>query len=77
MRRIHWGRLLRRSLSLCMAVLALWLLLLGVGAGAAERSLEALGQNEDFVTAALRLELGPAGQESLPFWQRQGIYRRR
>ncbi|WP_251448464.1 stage II sporulation protein P [Vermiculatibacterium agrestimuris] len=73
MRRIHWGRLLRRSLSLCMAVLALWLLLLGVGAGAAERSLEALGQNEDFVTAALRLELGPAGQESLPFWQRLAV----
>lgn len=73
MRRIRWGRLLRRSLSLCMAVLALWLLLLGVGAGAAERSLEALGQNEDFVTAALRLELGPAGREVLPFWQRLAV----
>lgn len=73
MRRIHWGRLLRRSLSLCMAVLALWLLLLGAGAASVEQGLEALGQNGDFVTAALRFELGPSGQEPLPFWQRLAV----
>ena len=73
MRGIRWGRLLRRSVALCLATLALWLLLLGVGAGAAQAGLKGLGRDGDFVTAALRVELGSAGQEGLPFWQRLAV----
>lgn len=65
-----WGRVFRQAGAVCLTVVALWLLLAGAGAGAAE-NLEAVAANGDFVTAALRTELGP--ETSLPLWQRLAI----
>jgi len=70
MRRIHWGRLLRRFAALFLATLGLWLLLMGVAAGAAGGAGRTLEGRPELVTAALRTELGPAGGETLPFWTR-------
>lgn len=76
MKRIQWGRLLRRGTAVCLAVLALWILVIGAGTGmmtgAAGGTLEVLGGDEKFVTAALAVELGnPASP--LPFWQRLAV----
>ena len=69
MRHIHWGRLFRRGMAVCLATIALWLLLAGAGAGAASGCLEELGGNEALITAALRTELGYDERE-LSFWER-------
>ena len=66
MRRIHWGRLFRRALAVCMAALAVWFLCLGGAAGAFAGAVRALGSSEAFVTAALRTELGYV-EDDLPF----------
>lgn len=58
MREIHWLRLFRRGMAAFLAVMAVWLLALGMAAGAGTSLIEALGQRGDFVTAVLRLELG-------------------
>ena len=66
MRKIRWGRLVRRSLAVCLTAVALWLL----PAGSAGVS---LAENGDFVTAALRTELGDRGQGGPGFWQRLAL----
>lgn len=66
MRKIRWGRLVRRSLAVCLTAVALWLLPAGsMGVSLAE--------NGDFVTAALRTELGDRGQGGPGFWQRLAL----
>ncbi|WP_297212363.1 stage II sporulation protein P [uncultured Flavonifractor sp.] len=55
--RILWGRLLRRGLALFLATLAVWVLPLCTGAGAAG-ALRGLGEDPGFVAAALEAELG-------------------
>lgn len=67
MGRIHWGRLLRRALAVCMAAVALWFLCLGAGTGALSGAVRALGTSEAFVTAALRAELGGVEEPLPPF----------
>jgi stage II sporulation protein P len=71
MKKAGWKRFFRRGTAVCLATLALWLLL--TGAGSAAGGLEALGDNGDFVTAALRVELGDPAGEGLPFWQRLAL----
>jgi len=71
--KIKWGRLLRRSGALCLATLGVWLLLMGAGAGAVSEGWRALGSDPEFVSAALRTELGPIPDDSLPFWQRLAV----
>ena len=56
--KIQWGRLFRRSAALFMATIAVWALLLCVGAGAAADAVRGLGESGEFVTAALAAELG-------------------
>lgn len=82
---IEWGRVLRRGAALFMATLAVWGLLMGAGAGAAAEAFRSLGQNPNFVTAALRAELGYMGPDDGPLadmdgWQRlvldQSVYLR-
>lgn len=53
--KIHWGKVLRRSVALFLAVVALWLLGLTCDFGAA---CVRLGESSAFVLAALRAELG-------------------
>ncbi len=65
-----WTRVFRQAIAVCLAAIALWLLLAGAGAGAAE-NLEAVAANADFVTAALRTELGP--EHPLSLWQQLAI----
>ena len=72
-KKIKWGRLFRRSAALCLATMGLWLLLIGAGAGAASGAAEALGGSGDFVSAALRTELGPARADPLSFWGRLAV----
>src|SRR5699024_10925095 len=64
--KIRWGRLLRRSAALFLATLAVWALLLVSGGGSAAGALRGLGENPDFVSAALALELGQAPPEDGP-----------
>ena len=71
--KIKWGRLFRRGAALFLATIALWLLLMGAGAGAVTGAAEILGSSEDFVTAALRTELGPVHDGALSFWQRLAV----
>ena len=73
MRSIRWGRLLRRSGGLCMALLALWLLGMGAGAEALDGAVGRLAGSPAFVTAALRTELGALPQGGLSFWQRLAV----
>ena len=61
--KIRWGRLLRRSTALFLATLAVWALLLSAGGGSAGGTLRGLGENPDFVSGALALELGQPVQE--------------
>ena len=61
--KIRWGRLLRRSAALFLATLAVWALLLSAGGGSAGGTLRGLGENPDFVSGALALELGQPVQE--------------
>lgn len=67
MRRIRWGRLIRRSVAVCLAAVTLWLLVGAAGGWAGE--LESGGA---MVTAALRTELGQV-DGPLPFWQRLAV----
>ena len=64
---IRWGRLLRRSLAVCLAAVGLWLLLAGAAVGAAGGIDEGV-----LASAALRTELGEV-QNPLPFWQRLAV----
>lgn len=73
MGRIHWGRLFRRGMAVCLATLALWLLVLGAGAGAVSRGMNALGINGAFVEAVLRTELGDRSEDPLPFLLRLAV----
>lgn len=72
-RNIRWGRLFRRAAALFLATIGLWLLLMGAGAGAVSGAAEALGESGDFVSAALRTELGPAKADPLTFWGRLAV----
>ena len=54
---------------MCLATIALWLMVLGASAGAASGRWEELGANEALITAALRTELGYDERE-LSFWDR-------
>ena len=63
-RKIRWGRLLRRAAALFLATLAVWVLPLCTGAGAAD-ALRDLAEDPDFVQAALSAELGPAADGPL------------
>ncbi|MBM6887326.1 stage II sporulation protein P, partial [Pseudoflavonifractor phocaeensis] len=60
--KIQWGRLLRRAAALFLATLAVWVLPLCTGAGAAS-ALRELGENPQFVAAALQAELGLPSEE--------------
>ena len=73
MGRIHWGRLFRRALAVCMAALAVWLLCLGGAAGVFAGAVRTLGSSEAFVTAALRTELGDVEEADLPFLLRLAV----
>ena len=53
--KILWGRLLRRAAALFLATLAVWVLPLCTGAGAAG-ALRELGEDPAFVAAALGAE---------------------
>ena len=70
---IQWSRILRRSGALFLATLAAWLLLLCSGAGAAG-VLRDLGEDPEFVTAALAAELGHTAEgdarSKLNGWER-------
>lgn len=57
-KRIFWVRVLRRGTALFMATVAVWLLLMAAGLGAAADAFAALGKRADFVSALLRAELG-------------------
>ena len=69
MKQIQWGRFFRRGMAVCLATIALWLMVLGASAGAASGRWEELGANEALITAALRTELGYDERE-LSFWDR-------
>ena len=56
-RKIRWGRLFRRAAALFLATLAVWVLPLCTGAGAAD-ALRELGEDPAFAEAALAAELG-------------------
>lgn len=73
MRTIKWGRLFRRGMAVCLAALALWMLVMGAGAGAVTGTVDRLGSDEKFVTAALATELGAGPVSGLPFWQRLAV----
>ena len=73
MTRIQWGRLFRRGSAVCLATLAVWLLLAGAGTGAVMGAAESLGNSGAFVSAALRMELGPDPADPLSFWQRLAV----
>ena len=74
--KIMWGRLLRRGLALFLATLAVWVLPLCTGAGATG-ALRGLGEDPQFVMAALEAELGlPAKDgplEALDLWGRLAV----
>ncbi|WP_191399293.1 stage II sporulation protein P [Flavonifractor sp. An306] len=74
--KIQWGRLLRRAAALFLATLAVWVLPLCTGAGAAS-ALRELGENPQFVAAALQAELGLPLEEgplaSLDGWGRLAV----
>ena len=74
--KIQWGRLLRRAAALFLATLAVWVLPLCTGAGAAS-ALRELGENPRFVTAALQAELGLPSEEgplaALDGWGRLAV----
>ncbi|MEQ2456564.1 stage II sporulation protein P [Flavonifractor hominis] len=72
---IQWSRILRRSGALFLVTLAAWLLLLCCGTGTAAGVLQELGEDPDFVTAALAAELGPGAtkqdaRSELNGWER-------
>ena len=46
MKQIQWGRFFRRGMAVCLATIALWLMVLGASAGAASGRWEELGANE-------------------------------
>ena len=56
---IQWRRLFRRSAALFMATLAVWLLVMCAGAGAAAEAFQRLGESPGFAAAVLAAELGP------------------
>lgn len=64
--RIQWGRLLRRSLALFLATLAVWALLVCSGGGSAANAFRSLGQDPGFVSAALSAELGQVAEDDGP-----------
>ena len=73
--RIRWGLVLRRSGAFFLAAAAFWTLTAGAGRGVAAGAFQALGEDPDFVTAALRAELGPVAgtgdvMDGMDFWQR-------
>ena len=74
--KIKWGRLLRRAAALFLATLAVWVLPLCTGAGAAS-ALRELGENPQFVAAALQAELGLPSEEgplaALDGWWRLAV----
>ena len=74
--RIQWGRLLRRAAALFLATLAVWVLPLCTGAGAAD-ALRGLGENPLFVAAALEAELGLPAEDgplsALDGWGRLAV----
>lgn len=74
--KIQWGRLLRRAAALFLATLAIWVLPLCTGAGAAN-ALRELGEDPAFVSAALQAELGLAVEDgplaSLDSWGRLAV----
>lgn len=74
--KIQWGRLLRRAAALFLATLAVWVLPLCTGAGAAS-ALRELGENPRFVAAALQAELGLPSEEgplaALDSWGRLAV----
>ncbi|MEG0825185.1 MAG: stage II sporulation protein P, partial [Oscillospiraceae bacterium] len=55
---MQWSRILRRSVAFFLAVVTLWVLTLTADMGAASARLTQLGENADFVEAALMAELG-------------------
>lgn len=59
----QWGRLLRRSLALFLATLAVWALLVCSGGGSAANAFRSLGQDPGFVSAALSAELGQVAED--------------
>ncbi len=63
-KRILWGRVLRRGTALFLATVAVWLLLMAAGLGAAADAFHALGAQADFVSALLRTELGSTVSEA-------------
>lgn len=68
------GRVLRRAAALFLATMAVWLLMLTANLGAAAAAFRSLGESPQFVTAALRAELGglvleETGQDGLAVWQ--------
>ena len=74
-RKIRWGRLFRRAAALFLATLAVWVLPLCTGAGAAD-ALRDLAEDPDFAEAALAAELGeqPEGPlAGLDFWGRLAV----
>lgn len=65
--RIQWGRVLRRGAALFMATMALWVLFLSAGTGAATGVFQALGGDPDIISALLRAELGDVVGSGGPF----------
>ncbi len=60
-------KIVRRGVALGLACAALWLLVVGAGAGAWAGAAKTLGESGAFVTAALRAELGDPGEAEPPF----------
>lgn len=55
---IRWGRIFRRGAALFMSTMAVWVLLLTAGTGAAAEAFKSLGESAEVVSSLLRSELG-------------------
>lgn len=64
--RRDWGQIFRRSAALGLALAVIWVVALTADFGAAAGTVMKLGENPGFVSAALRLELGPAVEPEGP-----------
>lgn len=67
---IRWGRLFRRTAAVFLAVMALWLLVMGAGAGAVSGVADAMGRSEALMTTLLEGELGAQSPDGLSLLER-------
>ena len=66
MKGIYWKRLFRRAMAAFLATLAVWLLAVGVSAGASLRLAQTWEGDESFAAHLLEMELGDRDYARLP-----------